>query len=166
MLMEKSLTKEGKIKKSFDEFFSDFEEKNRRPSDFKQHKRSIYNILCSSYKNKNNKIDWKYILKNFVAKEKRSSFQHTNVYNEAGIIGSFAKFFLHQKQKWKNTWSIAELNEWNESFVITISRKYGYKNTQMVDWEKCIQDYTLDQSWCIFTRNAPIRTPISDRRYQ
>ncbi len=159
-MWEISNTKEERIQKSFDSFFSEFENISRRSSDFKQYNRSIYNILCTSYKNTDNKIDWKYIIKTFVQEDKRNNFQHTNIYNYRWIIKKFKEFFLSQKQQGKTTWTVSDLENRNESLLITLARKYGYKNTQVVDREKCIEDYKLDKFWCIFKRDRPIRTPI------
>lgn len=162
--MRKRRDKEEKIKKSFDTFFSDFKEKTWRPSDFKQYKRSIYKILCSSYKNTENKIDRKYIVENFVPEEERSKFKHTNIYNREWIITTFKQFFASQKEKWKDTRNISELEKWNESLVITLSRKYGYQNKQRVNREVCVEEHDLDGLGCVFKRNAPLRTPITMER--
>lgn len=162
--MNKKHHKEEKIKKSFNIFFSDFKEKKRRPSDFKQYQRSIYNTLCSSYKNTENKIDREYVIDNFVPKEKKIQFKHTNIYNKEGVIKSFQDFFASQKEKWKDTRNTSELEEWNESLVITLGKKYGYEGKQMVNRELCVKEYDLDRLGCVFKRNAPLRTPITIER--
>lgn len=161
--MEKE-SKEKKIKTGFDIFFSDFKEKTWRPSDFKQYQRSIYKTLCSSYKNTENKIDREYIVNKFVPEEKKIAFKRTNIYNKEWIISVFQDFFVSQKEKWKDTWSVSELEERNESLVITLARKYGYQGKQIVNREACVKEYDLDWLGCIFQRNAPLRTPITMER--
>lgn len=82
MTKEQLISKEEKIQKSFDAFFSDLKEETRKPYDFKRYNRSIYNILCISYKNTDDKIDWDQILKKFVPEDQKTMFRHTNVYNK------------------------------------------------------------------------------------
>ena len=97
--MRKRRNKEEKIQTGFDTFFADFKGNTWRPSDFKHYQRSIYNILCSSYKNTENKINREYIVENFVPEEKRIKFKHTNVYSRERIVKIFQEFFASQKIK-------------------------------------------------------------------
>ena len=97
---------------------------SRRPSDFKQYKRSIYNILCSDYKNEDNKIDREEILVKFISQENQKNFTRTNIYNKQWILTIFSEFFESQKNKWKKTRTVWELTNRNQSLVITIWKKY------------------------------------------
>lgn len=160
MIKDSLTNKEEKMQKKFDAFFSNHKEETRKPYDIKKHRRSIYNTLCTMYKNSENKIDRDQILEKFVSEEQKNNFRHTNVYNKEWIIKIFKEFFTSQKKQWKNTWSVSELNEWNESLVITLSRKYWYQGKQTIDREIFIKEYNLDSLDCVFIRNAPIRTPI------
>jgi hypothetical protein len=77
------LKKKEKIQKNFDCFFEHWEEDTRRPTDFKNFKRSIYNILCHDYKNhESKKIDRDYILNTFISEKNKENFDHTNIYNK------------------------------------------------------------------------------------
>lgn len=159
--MEKQHKREEKIKESFEAFFTDFERETWRSSDFKKYQQSIYNVLCANYKNDDNKINREYILEHFVPKEKKNGFKHTNVYDKIWITNAFKEFFAIQKEKWKLTWSTSDLEEWNQSLVITLSNQYWHQNRQKVDREKFEKDYELENLGCTFIRKAPIRTPIS-----
>lgn len=162
--MKSTVTQEEKIKKSFTTFFSEFTEKTWRPIDFKKHQRAIYNILCREFKNNNNKIHRDFIVKNFVPEDKRNTFNHTNIYNKQWIVDAFKAFFAAQKKQGKTSWTVKELEWWNESLLITLSREYGYQGTQTVDREKFVEDYKLNELGCVFKRNAPLRTPITLER--
>ena len=159
--MNKKEDKEEKIKKWFTIFFSDFKESVWRPTDFKKYQKSIYNILCSSYKDRDNTIDRTYIIENLVPEDKKNNFRHTNIYNKRKIVSIFKSFFTSQKNKGKTTWNIWDLEERNNSLLITLSKIYWRQWKQYVDREKFIKEYNLDKLGYTFIRNAPIRTPIT-----
>ncbi len=157
--MKSKVVVEKEIQNSFDNFFI-LSKGERRPSDFKSYNRSIYNVLCKSYKNLDDKIDWDYILQRFVPEDKIKEFQRTNIYNKQWIIKSFSDFFESQKIKWKNTRTVWDLDNRNESLVMTISRKYGYNGSWFVNRETFIDEYKLNTLGCPFVRDAPIRRTI------
>lgn len=163
--LDRKLAREDKISKVFQNFFeSRKSDESRKPYDFKSYNASLYAVLRTNYRTEDNRVDWSLILNKFVPEKYISKFQHTNIYDDKWIKEAFLKFFELQKEKGVLTWSVWELSEYNDSLVMTISKKYGFKWKSFVDREQFIQDYWLDLLWFTFVRNSPIHTKITIER--
>jgi len=158
--MKSKKEKEIKIQNSFNDFFV-LTKSKRRPTDFKSYNKSIYNVLCTLYKNEDNKINRDHILQKFVPEDRAKDFKHTNIYNKLWIIKVFKDFFESQKIKWKLTRSVWELSSRKESLTITISREYWYNGDWFVNREAFVDEYKLNTLGCRFIREAPIHTKIN-----
>lgn len=160
--MNKGKYTEERIAQEFQNFFEKNKgEEMRTPSSLKKYNASLYAVLRKEYKRSDWKIDRDTMLGQFVSKDKRKLFKHTNIYNEQGIKKEFTSFFKELKKQNKETWTVGDLKNRNESLVITIGKKYWRNDTGYVDREQFAFDYNLGEHGVLFVREVPKRTPIT-----